>query len=238
VTEWFEEWFGEAYLSLYPHRDAADAELLLASLSETIPWGAGLRVLDVACGAGRHARAVEERGARPVGLDLSWALLTRARTVTRAPLIRADMRWLPIRPATIDVTLNLFTSFGYFDSDADHDRVLEQMIATVRPDGWFVIDFLNASYVRTTLVPRQETELGGHQVQISRYISVDGRFVVKDITTDDDQRFRERVRLFSPEQLEAMVTAHGVDIRRRLGAYDGSPLNHESPRVILIGQRS
>ncbi len=238
MTEWFEEWFGEAYLSLYPHRDAADAELLLASLSETIRWGSGLRVLDVACGAGRHAQAVEERGARPIGLDLSWALLTRARTVTRAPLIRADMRWLPIRPATMDVTLNLFTSFGYFDSDADHDHVLEQMIATVRPDGWFVIDFLNASYVRTTLVPRQETELGGHQVQIARHISADGRFVVKDITTDDDQRFRERVRLFSPEQLEAMVTAHGVDMRRRLGAYDGSPLDHESPRVILIGQRS
>ncbi len=238
MPEWFEEWFDETYLTLYPHRDAADAERLLESLRETIPWRPGLRVLDVACGAGRHARALEDWGAKPVGLDLSWALLTRARTVTRAPLVRADMRWLPIRSGTMDLTVNLFTSFGYFDTDADHHHVLGQMIDTVRPDGWFVIDFLNAHYVRDTLVPQQETDLGGHHVRITRHITPDGRFVVKHITTDDDQRFQERVRLFSATELEDMMTTHGLVIRRRLGAYDGAPLRDDTPRVILIGQRA
>ena len=103
----------------------------------------GWRVLDVACGAGRHARAFEAAGARCVGLDLSMALLRVARGVTGAPLVRADMRALPIRPGSMDLTVNLFTSFGYFERDAEHTAALHEMVATLRPRGWFVIDFLN-----------------------------------------------------------------------------------------------
>ena len=238
MTEWFEEWFGETYLHLYPHRDEADAARLLATLREVIPWRPGLRVLDVACGAGRHAQALEGIGASPIGLDLSWTLLTRAREVTRAPLIRADMRWLPIRPGSMDLTLNLFTSFGYFDSDSEHDDALRQMIDTLRMGGWFAIDFLNDRFVQDTLVPRQESELGGHRVQITRHITADGRFVVKNIHTDDEQHFQERVRLFSAEQLEHMMTEHGLTVHYRYGAYDGASLGAGSSRVILVGQRT
>ena len=63
MTEWFEEWFGEEYLQLYPHRDAAEAERAVALIGERVGLrSAGWRVLDVACGAGRHARAFEEAG--------------------------------------------------------------------------------------------------------------------------------------------------------------------------------
>ena len=97
--------------------------------------------------AGRAAtrRAFEAAGARCVGLDLSAALLRVARGVTGAPLVRADMRALPVRPASMDLTVNLFTSFGYFERDAEHAAALGEMVATVRPRGWFVIDFLNAA---------------------------------------------------------------------------------------------
>ena len=79
MTEWFEEWFGEEYLQLYPHRDAAEAERAVALILDTRAVEPGWRVLDVACGAGRHARAFEAAGARCVGLDLSAALLRVAR---------------------------------------------------------------------------------------------------------------------------------------------------------------
>jgi cyclopropane fatty-acyl-phospholipid synthase-like methyltransferase len=74
MTEWFEEWFGEEYLQLYPHRDDAEAERALALIVGATGLAAGWRVLDVGCGAGRHARAFRAVGARCVGLDLSRAL--------------------------------------------------------------------------------------------------------------------------------------------------------------------
>src|SRR3982751_3002771 len=115
MTEWYEEWFGEDYLRLYPHRNDAEAERAVALISSTVSLQPGWRVLDVGCGAGRHTRAFVVYSARCVGLDLSATLLRLARETTSAPLVRADMRALPIRPRSMDLTVNLFTSFGYFE---------------------------------------------------------------------------------------------------------------------------
>jgi len=234
--EWFEEWFGEEYLKLYPHRDDTDADRVVGLISRTVPFQPGWRVLDVACGAGRHARAFEAAGARCFGLDLSQTLLRVAREVTRAPLVRADMRQLPIRPGSMDLTVNLFTSFGYFDRDAEHTAALEEMIGTVRRGGWFVIDFLNAAAVRRQLVPEETLQLAGSAIQISRSVSPDGRYVCKSIRAAEGRQFRERVRLFEPDQMASMLEAAGVKVQFRFGDYDANPLRPDSPRTVLAGQ--
>src|SRR5438094_477645 len=64
MTEWFEEWFGEEYLQLYPHRDAAEADRAVGLILDRVGFAPGWRVLDVACGAGRHARAFQAAGGR------------------------------------------------------------------------------------------------------------------------------------------------------------------------------
>jgi SAM-dependent methyltransferase len=236
MTEWFEEWFGEEYLQLYPHRDDADAERAVALILDRVGFRVGWRVLDVACGAGRHARSFETRGARCVGIDLSATLLRIARGVTRAPLVRADMRALPIRDASMDLTVNLFTSFGYFERDTEHAAALRQMVDTLRPGGWFVIDFLNPAAVRARLVPDETLRLNGRTVRVSRSVSADGRFVCKTIHSDRGRRYVERVRLFEPEEIAGMLDAAGVAIGHLLGDYDGSPMGRESPRTILMGR--
>jgi len=236
MTEWFEEWFGEEYLELYPHRDAAEAERAVRLIAERVGLEPGWRVLDVACGAGRHARAFELVRARCVGLDLSAALLRVARGVTGAPLVRADMRALPIRPRSMDLTVNLFTSFGYFDRDSEHAGALAEMVSTVRTGGWFVIDFLNARAVRSRLVARETQRLGTGEVEVERSVSPDGRYVCKSIRTAGGRRFTERVRLFGAGEIEAMLAAAGVSVRERFGDYDASPLLPHSPRTILFGQ--
>jgi SAM-dependent methyltransferase len=236
MTEWFEEWFGEEYLRLYPHRDDADAARAVALITRTVGLRAGWRVLDVACGAGRHARAFTQAGASCFGLDLSATLLRVARQVTTAPLIRADMRQLPIRSGSMDLTVNLFTSFGYFERDAEHMVALQEMISTVRPEGWFVIDFLNPTAVRRQLVPEEQLELAGEMVRVTRSVSPDGRYVCKSIRAAAGRRYMERVRLFEPEQICQMVETAGVKLRHRYGDYDATPFTAESPRTILLGQ--
>jgi SAM-dependent methyltransferase len=236
MTEWFEEWFGEQYLQLYPHRDAAEADRAVALILERTGFVPGWRVLDVACGAGRHARALEAAGARCVGLDLSMALLRVARGVTGAPLVRADMRARPVRPGSMDLTVNLFTSFGYFERDAEHTAALHEMVATLRPRGWFVIDFLNSAAVRARLVPRETRRLDGTEVAVARSVSADGRYVCKTITTASGRRFTERVRLFGADEITTMLAEARVTVRHRFGDYDASPLGADSPRTILFGQ--
>ncbi|HKU62858.1 MAG TPA: class I SAM-dependent methyltransferase [Gemmatimonadales bacterium] len=235
MAEWFEEWFGEEYLQLYPHRDDAEAARAVALLVKATGLEPQWRVLDVACGPGRHARAFRAVGAVCVGVDLSAALLRVARGVTDASLVRADMRALPIRSRSMDLTVNLFTSFGYFDREAEHAAALREMVATVRPGGWFAIDFLNPATVRARLVPCERLAVHGHEVEVTRALSSDGHHVSKTIHTGG-RSFVERVRLFEPAEIETMLGRAGVIVRRRFGDYDASPMLPDSPRTILVGQ--
>jgi len=234
--DWFEEYFGEEYLLLYPHRDAEDAERLVELLCSRVGLRPGWRVLDVACGTGRHGAAFRARGAVVIGLDLSQHLLHRALGAAHLPVIRSDVRRIPVREAVMDLTVNLFTSFGYFDFDAEHERALREMIATVRSGGSFAIDFLNATRVPADLVPREEGELSGRPVRIHRWLDPAGQYVFKSITTEDGRRFVERVRLFTAAELEQLITRAGCRVTQRMGDYDGGELSQHSPRVILVGE--
>jgi hypothetical protein len=131
---------------------------------------------------------------------------------------------MPVRPASMDLTVNLFTSFGYFAADEEHTDALGQMLSTVRPGGWFVIDFLNAEHVCASLVPTETAWYGDLAVEVRREISADGKFVRKTISLSDGRRFEERVRLLGHEDLERMLVAHGARIVGRYGDYDGAPL--------------
>jgi len=239
VTEWFEQWFGEEYLQLYPHRDDRDAGDAVALVDGVVRL-AGLHVLDLACGPGRHAAQLVARGARTVGLDLSFPLLGRARSRTagKATFVRADMRYLPFHAGTFDVIVNLFTSFGYFADDAQHQAVIADAATLLRPGGTFVLDYLNAAAVRARLVPHEEREEGSRRVVIERRIAPDGRHVVKEMHLDGDGRgFVERVRLFSSEDLAGLLRRAGLTLQARFGDYSGGPAHEAAPRVILFGRR-
>jgi len=244
MTEWFEQWFGEEYHALYPHRDEDDARRVVALVRRAAPWREGDRVLDLACGAGRHAAEFERLGARVAGFDLSPAMLRRARGRARATLVRGDMRALPFRAGSFALAVNLFTSFGYFRDDAEHRVVVEQVAAVLGSGGRFVLDYLNAEQVRRSLRVAEQgiSATGGGTggaVRIGRRITDDGRYVIKEIEIPDEGRsFQERVRLFTPADLKALFAAAGLAVERRYGDYDGRPLTADSSRAILVGLRA
>jgi SAM-dependent methyltransferase len=240
MTEWFEQWFGEEYHTLYPHRDSEDARRAVDLVRRIARWTHGGQVLDLACGAGRHAAEFERAGARVVGLDLSAAMLHRARSRTPLPLVRGDMRRLPFRPGSFEVAVNLFTSFGYFRDDGEHGLVVRQVAEALVRGGRFVLDYLNAYQVRRTVRGEvEEIPECSAAVRVRRRLSEEGRYVVKEIEMRDEGRsFQERVRLYTMEELTALLEGSGFRVVEQFGDYDGRPFSMDSPRAILLGARA
>jgi hypothetical protein len=102
-----------------------------------------------------------------------------------------------------------------------------------------VIDYLNADQVRRTL--RRESEQiqqGDASARVKRRFSEEGLYVVKEIELRAENRlFQERVRLFTPAELEGLLTASGLEVVGRYGDYDGGPLGVDTPRTILVARR-
>jgi SAM-dependent methyltransferase len=239
VTEWFEQWFGEEYLRLYPHRDEDDAAEAVALIVDNVRLEES-RVLDLACGPGRHAIQLRSEGAWVVGFDLSLPLLSRARHRDPDPLyvVRGDMRYLPFARGSFDVVVNLFTSFGYFSDDRQHGLVLTEVATVLRPGGVLVLDYFNTADLMGSLVSHEERAIGNQRVVIERRISDDGRYVLKEMhLLNDGRSFLERVRMFTLNELETLVSEAGLCIRQRFGDYSGSPLTAESPRVLMVATR-
>lgn len=231
---WFETAFRRDYLDLYYRRDDAAAKAEAAFAARALGLPPGSRVLDVACGTGRHARALAALGHRVVGADLSRELLAAASEVRR---VRADMRALPFVDA-FDAATSFFTSFGYFD-DAGNLRTLRSIAASLRRRGVFLLDFLNAVAVQAKLVPESVEERGGKRFRVRRWIEA-GR-VRKEVVVEGDgdpRVYVEDVRLYLPHDLERLARAAGLSPVALYGDFDGRDYTTDAPRCILVSRKA
>ena len=241
---WYRDAFDALYLELYAHRDAAEAERVTQGL--LVPLGLpGKRVLDLACGAGRYARALADRGARVVGLDLSPALLAVARGTAAAAaapfgLVRGDMLRLPFTAGCFDLVLSMFTSFGYFASAEEDRAMLRGVRRVLRPAGALLLDLFNAEGLPSTLQVETERNTRGTWVRERRRIDAERNAVVKEIEVragDRVRRYVEQVRLWPRPALRAALAASGLDPVHEWGDYGGAAFEPEqSERLIVLAR--
>jgi len=220
VGEWFEDAFRADYLRVYPHRDDAQAADDVTYLLGLLPGLAPeRRVLDLACGAGRHLRAMEAAGARPFGADLSPSLLAEARRLGSRHVVRCDMRRLPFRDGTFDAVTLFFNSFGYFETDEEDARALCEAARVLCPGGGFVLDLVDPAALSRSLVPRSERSEGASSVVEERSLAEDGRRVRKSVTVREGATSRswtESLRLYADEEVLEAAGGAGLRIRKRV----------------------
>lgn len=237
-TEWFSEWFDSPwYHQLYRGHDDAEARSFLDHLIRWLRPEPQARILDLACGRGRHALYLSEKGFEVTGLDISANNVRFARRMEHPGLsfFQHDMR-APFRVNYFDLVFNFFTSFGYFERDNEHARTLRYIASGLRPGGRFVLDFLNAVRIREELVPEETRETDGMVFHIRR--TADDRHIRKQIRFEHEGKqhlFEERVRAFSREDLEAMCLEQGLRPETCFGDYHLAPFDpHSSLRLILV----
>ncbi|MCZ7646732.1 MAG: class I SAM-dependent methyltransferase [Planctomycetota bacterium] len=241
---WYVEAFGGDYLARYAHRDedAARREVPFLVRALEAHGARGGRVLDLCCGAGRYARGLREAGLAVVGADLSLALLRCGAAQPGAPpSVRADMRALPFASGAFDAVVNLFTSFGYFEDEAENRRALGEAARVLRPGGVLLLDFLNLPHTLANLAPSSERAAGGETlVETRRYDPARGRIekaiaVLDAASRAEKRRMVESVRAYAPDELAGLFAETGLSVRARFGSLLGEAYAENTSRCVLVG---
>ena len=239
--EWFAQWFDSPYYHLlYKSRDEDEAKVALDNLLLALNLSPGSQVLDLACGKGRHSRYLAEKGFHVTGLDISPASIFFARQFEHKHLefYQHDMR-KSFRINYFDAVMNMFTSFGYFKTDADHLLALKNVSKDLRSGGLFMLDFFNANYVHKNLVRSELKTVDKITFSLKRWVR--SGYVFKSVEFQTSGRlfhFQEQVRLFELVDFESLFTSAGLRLRQTYGNYDLSAFDAKSSkRLILIAEK-
>jgi len=243
---WYKEWFGEDYLDLYSYRDQDEADAHVAFVMDAFEDSPRPdSVLDLACGAGRHTEALRRRGLRALGVDLSLTLLTQRPDL---PRVSGDMRCLPFADTSFDWVLNFFTSFGYFETERENFRVLEEVVRLLTPGGRFLIDFLNRERVLDSLEASESRHEAGRQIDIQRWYDPATSRINKRITLRRDpedgeiagppRTYLESVRAYTKEEVTIGLSWAGLEVTRLYGNFRGDPYDRDSERLIILGRKA
>lgn len=238
---WFASWFDTPYYHiLYKNRNYEEAQFFIDNLVAWLSPNENATMLDLACGRGRHAIYLSQKGFDVTGIDLSEQSINFAKQFenTRLQFFKHDMRQ-SFEVQRFDYIFNLFTSFGFFESDVEHQKTLNNIAHSLQSNGIFVIDFLNIENIKKQLIPFEIKTIDGIDFRIKK--SIKNGFILKKIKFSADGnnwQFEERVRGFSKTEFIKMIENSGLTIQHIFGNYNLEKFDEmTSERMIIVAKK-
>lgn len=237
TDNWFASWFDTPYYHiLYKDRDYAEAQLFMDNLTEYLNLPEEAKILDLACGKGRHSIYLNQLGYDVTGADLSENSIKAASDYANEKLYFKvhDMR-IPF-DEKYDAIFNLFTSFGYFEDDADNLITLKAIRDSLTEYGFAVIDFMNVDFVLENLIPEETKTVEGIEFHIKRYEK--DNHIYKEISFSDQGKefhFTEKVQALRLSDFEKMMEDADIHLLDVFGDYKLRKFyKTQSERLIMI----
>lgn len=236
-TTWYASWFNTPfYHILYKDRDYVEAENFMHNLTNYLNIPDHGKILDLACGKGRHAIYLNKIGFTVTGVDLSKNSITHAKQFENDTLHFDVHDMCKPYHEQFDAVFNLFTSFGYFENEDDNLNTIKAIKANLNDTGFGVIDFLNSDYIIDNLVAEDVKTVEGIDFHQKRYVN--NGYIVKDISftaEGEDFEFQERVRAFTLADFEVLFEKAGVYLLDVFGDYKLNKYHkNTSKRLILM----
>jgi SAM-dependent methyltransferase len=239
--EWFRTWFDSPYYHiLYGNRNEDEARFFIENLLRHFSFPRQAKILDACCGRGRHAIYLNSKGFDVTGIDLSESNIAHDRKCECDTLhfFIHDIR-NTFRENYFDCVLNLFSSFGYFESEAENQEAISSLGKSLKRGGLLVIDFMNAESAKKNLVGEELEEINGIVFRIIR--SYDRNFILKKIDIRDNGQsysFMEKVMTLTKADYEKYFSNAGLKLKTVFGSYNLEPfIAGTSPRLILVAEK-
>jgi SAM-dependent methyltransferase len=238
MTAWWHELYDDLLADVLLEDTNVDAELQF--LVEKLRIAPGARVFDQCCGTGRLANPLAMWGADVIGVEQAERYVERARGAsTSARFVVGDaFEFVPEQPCA--AAFNWWTSFGYLADDAANARMLRRAFEALAPGGRFALDMPNVANLYAVFRPHEVTRK--HDIVMLRESSLDlarGLLHKRWTFLAGDRRVERTstLRLYTPDQLVALLASVGFVEMETFGGVDGAPLALDRPRCIVVGVR-
>ncbi len=234
---WFASWFDTPYYHiLYKDRNDDEAQLFIDNITHYLNLPEDAKVLDLACGKGRHSIYLNQLGYNTIGADLSSNSIAEAKKFENEKLHFQEHDMRMAFDEKFDAIFNLFTSFGYFENDDDNLTTLKAIHNSLSEYGFAVIDFMNVHRVIANLVPEEVKTVDGIDFHIKRYVK--DNHIFKEIDFEDKNEkyhFTEKVKAITLDDFESMMNEAGIYLLDVFGDYKLRKFHKaESERLIMI----
>ena len=206
----------------------------------------GDAVLDVCCGTGRHSLELARRGVRVTGVDVTAEYLREARRRANGgnvEFLRGDMRKLPFE-GLFDAAINLWTSFGYFLKESDDRRTLAGIARSLKPGGRFLIDIIDADFLRTQGIPKNWSERDDGSFLLEDFQLTEGKDAHATNTWTIVRGARKPLRrsfftrAYDYDRLAKALRKAGLKPVKRWGGLDGKPYKKgETHRLVVLAKK-
>ena len=233
------DWFDSDYYHiLYKHRDYSEARNFIDNIVEYLDLKKGSKILDLACGIGRHSIYLDKIGFKVVGTDKSPNNIKKAKASRNQSLSFLQMEMIDDTYHKYDCIFNLFTSFGYVNHDYNL-KTIKNIERQLKDDGIVVIDFMNTLFVKNNLVIEETKVIDDLSFKIKR--RSDGKHIYKEIKFQDkkDYFFQEKVMDLSRKDFENYLKRYNLKIIKTFGDYNLNEFDiKNSERLVMVIKKS
>ena len=233
------DWFDSDYYHiLYKHRDYSEARNFIDNIVEYLDLKKGSKILDLACGIGRHSIYLEKIGFDVTGTDKSTNNIKKAKKSQNDKLKFIQMEMINDTNRKYDGIFNLFTSFGYVNHDYNLETI-KNIERQLKDDGTVIVDFMNTLFVKNNLVIEETKVIDDLSFKIKR--KSDGKHIYKEIKFNDqkDYFYQEKVMDLTLNDFENYLKRHNLKIIKTFGDYNLSEFDIEnSERLVMVIKKS
>lgn len=248
-SNWWESFYEDTPFELYLARqNQAEVDDTIKFLTEKLGLKPGARIFDQCCGLGSMSIPLALAGFTLVGVDLCGKYIRAAKTeatqkgIATASFFQDDAcSFVPSE--SCDAAFNWYTSFGYYEEDAENRKMLERAFEALKPGARFALDFANFQFITADFQPTMKSSLDSPdgKIAIGRECTLEGGLMKQrwTFTMPDGKELVQHstLRAYMPADIERLFAEAGFVNIDAYGNIDGELLDNDSTRCIVVGQR-
>lgn len=246
-----ETWYKEGWtLNIKEQSWTEDTKRQVDFLIKTMGLTGKERVLDLACGFGRHSLELARRGFTVVGIDITKEYVEDAAKQAEKEKLSAVFFQMDIRDVDFreefDVVLNMADgAIGYLENDEENLKIFDVIAKSLRPGGKHVMDIMSADYADTHF-PCNLWDMGQNGITLSRFewdaeskIMLYGQkdFAYGDVLTAPEFDKADPIRLYHMAEIRQIMKARNMRVKQFFGKFDGTPGSEKEIQMIVYSEK-